>query len=98
MYINTFPNKVFKLMFIKMLTELERRTDEYSEIFNKEMENIRKYQTDITELKNTITELKYTLDWFNSQPDEVEEKISQLEDKAGELTQSEQQKEGMKKE
>lgn len=27
--------------------------DEYGESFNKEMENIRKFQTDVTELKNT---------------------------------------------
>ena len=46
-------------MVIKMLTELGRQMDEHSEIFNKEMESIRKYQTEDTELKNIITE-KYT--------------------------------------
>ena len=36
-----------------MLTEF-RIMDENCEIFNKEIENIRKFQTEVTELKNTI--------------------------------------------
>jgi len=47
-------------MVIKMLTELGKRMDEHSENFNKEIENVRKYQTEITELKN-MTELKNIL-------------------------------------
>ena len=35
-----------------MLIELEKRTDEHSENFNKELENIRKTQS---EMKNSIT-------------------------------------------
>ena len=42
-------------MVIKMLTKLGRRMDEHSEHFNKEIENIRKFQIEVTELKNTIT-------------------------------------------
>ena len=38
-----------------MLTELGKRTDEHSENFNKELENIKKKQS---EMKNTITEIK----------------------------------------
>ena len=38
--------------------------DNHSEIFNKETENIRKYQTKVTDMKNTITELKNTLEGF----------------------------------
>ena len=34
-------------MIIKMLTELGRKTDEHSENFNKERENIRKYQLEV---------------------------------------------------
>ena len=34
-------------MIIKMLTELGRKTDEHSENFNKETENIRKYQLEV---------------------------------------------------
>ena len=55
MKINNLLDKEFKAMVIKMLTELRRRMDEHSENFNKEIENIRKYQTEVTKLKNTIT-------------------------------------------
>ena len=34
-------------MIIKILTELGKRKDEHSENFNKKMENIRKYQTEL---------------------------------------------------
>ena len=39
--------------------------DEHSENFNKEIENIRRYQRKDIELKNTITELKNMLERFN---------------------------------
>ena len=41
---------VFQMMVIKMLTEVRRTMCEQSENFNKEIENIRKYQTKTTEL------------------------------------------------
>jgi len=78
--------KVFKAMVIKMLTKLNRRMKEHSEILNKEIENI-KFPTEVTELRN-ITELKNTLEEFNSRLDEPEDQINKLEDKAIELTQS----------
>lgn len=37
-------------MVMKVLTALGRRMDEHSEILNKEMEIIGKYQTEVTEL------------------------------------------------
>ena len=72
-------------MIIKILTELGKSKDEYSENFNKEMENIRKYQTEVIQIKNTLK-------WFKHRPDGAEEKISQLRDKVMEFTQLEQQK------
>lgn len=45
----------FKIMVIKMLTQIRRAIREQSENFNSEMENIKKYQMEIIELKNTIT-------------------------------------------
>ena len=60
------PGTEFKAMIIKMLTKLGRRMDEQSRT-SIEIENIRKYQS---ELK---TELKTILKGFNSRPDEVEE-------------------------
>ena len=35
--INNLPDKEFRVMVTKMLTELGRRMDEYSESFNKEI-------------------------------------------------------------
>ena len=76
-------------MIIKMFTELGKRMDEHSEHYNKEMENVIKYQIEVKELKITITELKNTLNAFNSQLDGAKKEIH----RAVELTQSEQQKE-----
>lgn len=61
---------MFKVVIIKMLTEVGRRTDEHNEEF-KEIENIRKYQIEVTELKKTITEQKNTLEGFNSRLDDA---------------------------
>lgn len=44
------PDKEFKVLVLKMLTELERRVNEYSENFNTERENKRNYQRVVTEL------------------------------------------------
>ena len=74
-------------MVIKMLIKYGRRIDEHSKNFSKEIENIRKYQTEV------ITEMKNTLEGFNSRLDDVEEPVSELEDKTMELTQIEKQKE-----
>lgn len=63
-----------------MLIEIGR-IDKPSENFNKEIENVRNYQTE------SITEPRNTLEGFNSILDEIEEQISRLEDKAIELTQ-----------
>ena len=61
MEISNLPNKEFKVMIIKILTEL-RRMNEYSENFNQKLENIKKNQS---EVKNTITEMKNTLEAIN---------------------------------
>ena len=37
-----------------MLIKLRRRMDEHSENFNKEVENVEKFQKEATELKNTL--------------------------------------------
>lgn len=60
--------------------------DKHSKNFNKETENIGKYQTEV------ITEPKYTLEGFNSRMKEIEAQISRLEDNAMENTQTEKKK------
>ena len=62
-------------MIIKMLAKPKRRKDEQSEIFNKELENL-KNQTD---LMNRKTEIKNTLEGISSRLDDSEEQISKLE-------------------
>lgn len=74
--ISDLPDKEFKILVIKILTELGRRMNEYSENFNKETENIRKYQTEVMELKNTITSLKNTTERFNSRLDEKKRSVN----------------------
>lgn len=74
--INDLPDKEFKILVIKILTELGRRMNEYSENFNKETENIRKYLTEVMELKNTIISLKNTIERFNSGLDEKKRSVN----------------------
>ena len=50
-------------MFIKIQIKLERRVDDLSEKFHKEIENIKKNQS---ELKNIPTEMKNSLKGINS--------------------------------
>ena len=55
--IDSLPDKEFKVMIVKMIKELERRMDEQSEkseVYNKELENIKNK----IEVKNTIIEMK----------------------------------------
>ena len=42
MEVSNLPDKEFKVMVIKALMALERRVDELSENFNKEIENIKR--------------------------------------------------------
>lgn len=69
------PNKECKVMVIKILTEF-RRMVEHSKNFDKEMENIRKYQIEVTELKDSRTEMKNTLEGLNSSLDKAEGLVS----------------------
>lgn len=60
-------------MVIKIFTELRKiRMNENNQNFNKEIDNIRNYETQVTELKKALAELNSTLEGFNSRLDEVE--------------------------
>ena len=56
MEISDLPDKEFKVIVIKMLTQLRRRMDELSENFNKVSEKNTKDKK--LELNNTITDIK----------------------------------------
>ena len=53
--INNLPDEQFKVLVIRMLTELGKRIGEHSGHINKELKSIKKNHS---ELKNTITEMK----------------------------------------
>ena len=74
---------------IKIFTGLEKKMQDLSETFNKEIENIKKKK----ELKNTITEIKNTLERLNSRLEDAEEQISNLQDRVMKSTKVKQQKE-----
>ena len=66
--------------------------DELSENVNKELEDIKKNQS---ELKNTIMETKNSPDGIESRVDDAEEWISKLNKRLEEITQAKQIKEKM---
>lgn len=66
MQIRNLSDKESTVTVIKMLTEI-------SGIFNKEIQNLRKFQTDATDMKDIITELKNILKGFNNELDEAVE-------------------------
>ena len=80
--ISNLLDKDFKVMVIKIVTEIGRRLDKYNENFKKR-ENIRKYQIEvITKLKSKLKGVQ----WQNGL-----NRICELEDKAMGNIQTEQQ-------
>ena len=85
MEISNLFNKEFTIMIVKMFKELRRRLDEESqklEVFNTELENIKKNQT---ELKNTVKGSNRRLD--------DTEVSSKLEDRVVKITKAKKKKE-----
>ena len=77
-------------MIVKMIQNLGNRIDKMQEIFNKDIEELKRSQA---MMKNTINEIKNTLEGINSRITEAEEWVSDLEDKIVEITTAEQNKE-----
>ena len=75
--INKLTDKEFKAIVVRMPTELRKRIDNLSENFNKNLENIKKKQS---ELKNTISEKKKIHQIDSSRLGDKQESISDLED------------------
>ena len=67
-------------MVIKVLAKLRRRTDENMN-FNKDTENIRKFQTEVPKLKSTVTELKDTSEILTA--DNMRQKKRSVNSKTG---------------
>ena len=66
---NNLPVKEFKVLEIKMLTELGKIIDLTTEHFNKELENIKKTQSKIN---NSVYGIQNTLEGMNSRLSDTE--------------------------
>ena len=82
--------KEFRILIVKMIKNLEKKTEKMQESINKDLDELK---NEHTEKNNTITEIKNTLEEINSRIFEAEELISELEDKMVEITSEEQNKE-----
>ena len=87
--IGNLPAKEFRIMIIKMIqnledkmelqiTSLEPRIEKIQEMFNKDLEEMKKSQL---KLNNAINEIKNTLEGTNSRITEAEDRISEVEDR-----------------
>ena len=81
------PEKVFRIMIVKMITNLETKREKMQESINKDLEELKNKHAN-----NTITEVKNTLEGINRRTSEAEEQIRELEDKMVEITSEEQNK------
>ena len=87
--IGKLPEKVFRIMIVKMIKNLENKMEKMQESINKDLEELTNKHA---ETNNTITEVKNTLKEINSRISEAEERISELEDKMVEINSEEQNK------
>ncbi|KJD20964.1 hypothetical protein TM01_09130, partial [Campylobacter jejuni subsp. jejuni] len=76
--------KEFKIV-IKKLNEVkenvEKQFNEFRSYFTKEIETIKKNQSEILEMKNTMEQIKQNTDSLNARVDNIEEQISIIEDR-----------------
>ena len=97
--IGNLPEKEFRIMIIKMIQNLENKmelqinsleTKIEQEMFNKDLEEIKKSQL---KMNNAINEIKITLEGTMSGITETEDRISEVEDKMVEINEAERKKE-----
>ena len=99
--IGNLPEKKFRIMIIKMIqnldnkmelqiTSLETKIEKMQEMFNKDLEEIKKSQL---KTNNAINEIKNTLEGTMSRITETEDRISEVEDKMVEINEAERKKE-----
>ena len=75
--IRSLPEKEFRIMIVKMIQNLVNRMEKIKEIFNKDLEELKRKQT---VMNNTITEIKNTPEGINSRITEAEERNRERED------------------
>ena len=72
---------------------MNSRIDEHTEKFNKNLENIKKNQTQL----NIISKIKNILEVIHSRPNDTEEQIHELEERVVKNTQAEQEQQQKQK-
>ena len=99
--IGNLPEKEFRIMIIKMIQNLENKMElqinsletkieKMQEMFNKDIEDIKKSQL---KMSNAINEIKITLEGTMSRITETEDRINEVEDKMVEINKAERKKE-----
>ena len=96
----SLPEKEFRIMRVKMIQMLktmelqinilETKTEKMQEMFNKDLEEIKKSQSI---MNNAITETESTLEGTNSRITEAEDRISEVEDKMVEINEAQRERE-----
>ena len=72
------------------INSLETKTEKMQEMFNKDLQEIKKSQL---KMNNAINEIKITLEGTMSRTTETEDSISEVEDKMVEINEAERKKE-----
>ena len=99
--IGNLSEKEFRIMIMKMIqnleskmefqiNSLETKIEKMQEMFNKDLEDIKKSQL---KMNNAISEIKITLEGTMSRITETEDRISEVEDKMVEINEAERKKE-----
>ena len=99
--IGNLPEKEFRIMIMKMIqnsenkmelqiNNLETRIEKMGEMFNMDLEEIKKSQLKVN---NAINDIKTTLERNKSRITEAEDRISEVEDKMVEINEAERKKE-----
>ena len=99
--IGSLPEKEFRIMIVKMIQNLENkmklqinsletRIEKIYEMFNKDLEEIKKSQSIIN---NATNEIKNTLEGTNCRITEAEDRISEEEDRILEINAAQRKKE-----
>ena len=68
--IGSLPEKEFRVMIVKVIQNLGNRMEKIQEMFNKDLEELKRKQT---MMNNTISEIKNSLEGINSRISEAEE-------------------------
>lgn len=78
------PDREFKVMTIKLFTELEKRVKGISKTINTEIRNIKANK------KGSINKIRNKLDGMNSRLEAAEKQINDLEDSNGKSSQEQE--------